>query len=1202
MIDPPNREIVILNEAVALPAAQRAAYLDQACGGDAQLRARVGQLLQAYEQAGTFLESPPQSLAGFTPPVPSEKAGDRIGRYKLLQAIGEGGCGVVYLAEQEEPVRRRVALKVIKPGMDTRSVISRFEAERQALALMDHPNIARVFDAGATESGRPYFVMELVRGVKITEYCDEHKLSTEERLKLFTQVCQAVQHAHQKGIIHRDLKPSNILVTVNDGVAVPKVIDFGIAKATQGRLTDHTVFTAFEQFLGTPAYMSPEQTEMTSLDVDTRSDIYSLGVLLYELLTGKTPFEQRELLAAGLDEMRRTIREREPPKPSTRLSSMVRDELTTTAQRRKTEPPKLILRVRGDLDWIVMRALEKDRNRRYETANGLARDIERHLNHEPITARPPSRFDRLQKAFRRHRTAFVAGAVIALALLAAAAISTWDSVRARRAEREQARLRQLAQSDEQRAQTEAQKSRQVAAFLQDMLQGVGPETALGRDTTMLREILERTRQNLHGELKDQPEVEAELRATLAGIYQQLGDYANAGQEYREALRLQTGVTGGDSTNVMQLVDELEQSLISSGELSAAEPMVRDELARSEKLFGGVHPAVASSLHDLAVVLWEKGDLAGADQLQRQALAQWRQFRDPKNISVALNDLGLVQLDRGDLAGAETSFRESLNLREGMLPAGHPALAIARNNLALALWYKGDLAGAEAMDRQALAMDRKLYPDGSLDTAATLNNLALVLRDRGDFTGAAPLQREALALAKKELGGNDPRVKSARDNLAALLRRQGAMTADPEILREALALDPADLATADALADLLEQPCLTPLLASSETNPAGWRWTAMPPATNWTVPDFSTATWAFAPVVSGAATFAPRTSKNPIIGQTNLWLRREFDLAAAPAGQLVFGISRNHDARIYLNGAEVMPVADWSDTGVLLPATGMDGSVLKAGRNVLAVQVQDADGGVPIDISIYVTPDALKGRLALVKELDQMIAREPGRAELYAGRAAILARLGRSREAAADLAKSIQLKPDESAARFALAPLLLVMDDLPEYRQLRHQSLELFATTDDPVVAARVAVLSLLVPAGDAELGQAGKLADRAARSEYADGYLGMRQLAEGLAAYRRGQFTNSVVWMDKVLATAEQTSLPGWSHERERNWKAAAYLIESMDDDQLHNLGAAQVLLNSAREMIRPQAAMAAGGDVGRDWPEWLMVQVLLSEAQSLTR
>jgi hypothetical protein len=348
--------------AAAKPVAERAAFLDRECGG-------------------TRPCAPVLKPCSWRTTNPSRS---------WMPPLGEGGCGTVYVAEQSEPVRRRVALKVIKLGMDTKQVIARFEAERQALAMMDHPNIAKVLDGGATENGRPYFVMELVRGIKITEYCDQATLTTAERLDLFIKVCQAIQHAHQKGIIHRDIKPSNILVTLHDGAPVPKVIDFGIAKASEGRLTDATIYTQLHQFIGTPAYMSPEQAEMTGLDIDTRSDIYSLGVLLYELLAGNTPFDAKELMAQGIDTMRKTIREQEPPRPSTRFATLEDKESTTTAKRRSVEKSKLVHQLKGDLDWIVMKCLEKDRTRRYDTANGLAADLKRHLGNEPVLARPPS--------------------------------------------------------------------------------------------------------------------------------------------------------------------------------------------------------------------------------------------------------------------------------------------------------------------------------------------------------------------------------------------------------------------------------------------------------------------------------------------------------------------------------------------------------------------------------------------------------------------------------------------------------------------------------------------------------------------------------------------------------------------------------------------------------------------------------------------
>ena len=450
----------------------RTEFLQRNCANDEALRTRVEELLTAEVEAERFFAEGGSVLiaqdvaAQFTQSLRAaaasqgnlpgeEPIGTRVGRYKLVEKIGEGGCGVVYKAEQEAPVRRDVALKIIKLGMETKSVIARFEAERQALAMMDHPNIARVYDAGATDRGPPYFVMELVHGVRITEFCDNNRLTLRERLDLFVQTCHAIQHAHQKGIIHGDIKPSNVMVTLQDEVPVPKVIDFGISKATEARLTDKALFTTYAQLIGTPAYMSPEQAQMGGVDIDTRSDIYSLGVLLYELLTGRTPFDPKELIKSGLDEMRRTLREKEPVRPSTKLNSLVPSERAKAAESLRVEPSRLVSLLKGDLDWIVMKALEKDRRRRYETANSLAMDIERYMDHEAIEARPPSWVYRLQKLVRRNRVVFIAGAAVAVALVAGMGTSTWLFLREREAhkravaaEQQQARLRHEAETRE----------------------------------------------------------------------------------------------------------------------------------------------------------------------------------------------------------------------------------------------------------------------------------------------------------------------------------------------------------------------------------------------------------------------------------------------------------------------------------------------------------------------------------------------------------------------------------------------------------------------------------------------------------------------------------------------------------------------------------------------------------------------------------
>jgi serine/threonine protein kinase/Tfp pilus assembly protein PilF len=667
----------------------------------------------------------------------------------LVEKIGEGGCGVVYVAEQTEPVRRRVALKLIKLGMDTKAVIARFEAERQALALMDHPNIAKVLDGGTTDTGRPYFVMELVHGMRITEHCDQQILSTPERIKLFVQVCQAVQHAHQKGIIHRDIKPSNVFVTVHDGVAVTKVIDFGIAKAVGTEsLTDKTIYTALDQFIGTPAYMSPEQATRSGLDIDTRTDIYSLGVLLYELLTGRTPFDSKTLLESGFDHMLRIIREEEPPRPSNRLSTLAAAEMTKVAQARQSEPPRLLHAIRGDLDWIAMKCLEKDRARRYETANGLAADILRHLANEPIVARPPSASYRFQKLIRRNKLAVASATIIFLAVSVGATISTWQAIRATRAEREQIKLRDQADANEKKARLEAHRSEETARFLKDMLSGVGPSTALGRDTTMLREILDKATTRVDTELKDEPEAQLDLRLTLARAYFDLEDYTKA------------------------------------------EQMSRGTVEMAQAHFGEVNPVAAQALHWRAMALMRLRDQGTAEGVARQSLAMQIQLHGTNSLEEApvLCNLGDIIRHEGKNAEAEADFRRALAIRKSQLgDDDDDDQAFAFEGLSFALSPQGKTAEAKIAAREALAIMRKIHGDEHPNTSYEYWCLGSLLVDgTPDEVAEAEIDlRKAIEIQEKTVGKGKWSQAWMHHHLAIALAKRNQPVEAEVHFREAL---------------------------------------------------------------------------------------------------------------------------------------------------------------------------------------------------------------------------------------------------------------------------------------------------------------------------------------------------------------------------------------------------------------------------------
>jgi tetratricopeptide (TPR) repeat protein len=684
--------------------------------------------------------------------------------------------GVVYKAEQVEPVQRRVALKIIKLGMDTRQVVARFESERQALAVMDHPNIAKVLDAGATETGRPYFVMELARGIPITDYCDRHKLSTRERLQLFIGVCQAVQHAHQKGVIHRDLKPSNILVVIQDDRPVPKIIDFGIAKATDHRLAQRTLFTEQGQLIGTPEYMSPEQAEMSGLDVDTRTDIYSLGVILYELLVGALPFDAGKLRSAAFGEIQRIIRETEPPKASTRLSTL-KETKAEIAEKRGTDPGSLVRMLRGDLDWITLKAMAKDRTRRYSTASELAAEVERHLRHEPVTAGPPSAAYRMGKYVRRHKLGVAAAAGVLLAILVGTAGTTIGFLRAVRAE--------------EKALEEAATANRVSDFLVDLFKVSDPGEARG-NTITAREILDRGAKKVEEELAGQPLIQARLMDTMGQVFHSLGLFNQALPLLKSALETRRNAMGNQNLEVAASLQSYGFLLIAKGDYAAAEPLLEESLAVRQELLGKNHPDVATSLANLGELGYVKGDLEQAEKFFRESLDIRRRTLGSEHIELSnsLNDLAMTLKATGAYEEAEPLYRESLAMRQKLLGSDHPAIAQSLNNLGMFLYQlflnkKNDGVEAERLLRQALEMNRRMLGNEHPEVSTNLNNLALLLREKGDHDQAIVLFREVAEIDRKNLGNEHPYVANTMKNLAAALVRKGDYTSAEGLFRQAI---------------------------------------------------------------------------------------------------------------------------------------------------------------------------------------------------------------------------------------------------------------------------------------------------------------------------------------------------------------------------------------------------------------------------------
>jgi len=781
----------------------------------------------------------PEGLPGSPRPASDDDPPRRIGPYRLLEKIGEGGFGEVWLAEQAAPIRRRVALKIIKRGMDSRQVLARFEAERQALAMMDHPVLAKVFDAGTTPHGRPYFVMEHIHGVPITEHCDTNRLTTRQRLELFVQVCEGVQHAHQKAIIHRDLKPSNVLVSIQDERAHPKIIDFGVAKAAAHQLTEKTMYTEQGMLIGTPEYMSPEQAEMTGQDVDTRTDVYALGVMLYELLVGVLPFDSRELRQAGFDEIRRKIREDEPPRPSTRLSRMGGSS-TGSAEQRQTALPILQRELRGDLDWITMKALEKDRTRRYGSPQELAADVVRHLNDKPVLAGPPSAAYRTRKFVRRHRVGVAAGSLVALALVVGMAGTAFGLVRARRAEAE--------------ARREAETSERVSEFLADILGEVDAER-MGRqlvetlrqrvaDAARARgasaeeitaalasleaslqevnatdvalrmvhqEVLERAGVMLEGEFGEEPRIEARLRQTIAETYRSFGLFEQAERHARRAMEIRRRVLGEDHLDTFGSMCDLAKVYMQQGRYDEAEALHNETLDAVRRVFGDDHPQTLTSMTSLASVYFLQGRYDDAEALYREALdAQRRVLGDDDAATIgSMTNLASAYWSRGAFDEAEELYRETLEASRRVLGDDDPNTLALTANLAYIYWEQGRLDEAEALHHKALEERRRVFGDDHPQTIASMMFLAGVYRDQGRYDEAEALHHKTLDAARDVLGDDHPKTLGFTTSLASVYSFQGRYEESEALLVEVVELQrravgenhPATLTTLNDLGDV-----------------------------------------------------------------------------------------------------------------------------------------------------------------------------------------------------------------------------------------------------------------------------------------------------------------------------------------------------------------------------------------------------------------